>query len=445
MKSVISNAVFGMLDYGAYPIGMLLVAPIVLRYLGPVEYGIWAVATAALSIGGIIASGFGDANIKHVAALRNSADEFILERIVRSAIAIHWILGIAISLAGWLLAPYIAQRVVPADLTQQTICLLSVRIASILVCVRSLETVCISTQRAFERYGAAVRLSLSVRLATLAGAALLAYLGRNIAVIMLATALIYSFGTWLQFIHLRRLLNARTLSPVFHRHSTWALIKFGKYSWLLAVSGVIFWQVDRLFLGVSLGAVAVTSYALCVQLTQPIYGLAASGLHFLFPYLSYRIGTVSRPSLRHSVLLAFVCNLIFVVCAAGILAIVGQRLLAAWAGPAIAKSSALIFRPLLWGSALLALNVTGNYTVLAIGKAQATAWLNIGGGLVMLLMMGWLLPIHGVQGLAIARIVYGALSLAIYLPLVQYLFATGSARSPIPADAAYDYSEVPQI
>jgi O-antigen/teichoic acid export membrane protein len=403
------------------------------------------VATAALSIGGIVASGFGDANIKHVATLRNTDDGAAQERLVRSAVAIHWVLGLAIAIFGWVVAPYIAHRVVPADTSQQTICLLSLRIASLLICVRALETGCISTQRAFERYGAAVRISLSIRLTTLAGAALLAYLGRDVAVIMLATALVYSLGTWLQFIHLRRLLNARSLLPAFHRNSTQALIQLGKYSWLQAVSGVIFWQVDRLFLGVSLGAIAVTSYALCVQLTQPIYGLAASGLHFLFPYLSHRMATVSRASLRHTVLLASACNLAFVVCSAGVLSLFGRRLLAAWAGPAIEASSASIFSPLLWGSALLALTVTGNYAVLAMGKAHIAAWLNIGGGLAMLLMMGWLLPLRGVQGLAVARLVYGALSLAIYFPLIRYLFATKAVRQPIPVDAAYEYSEAPQL
>ncbi len=445
MKAVVSNAVYGMLDYGAYPVGMLLVAPVVLRHLGPVEYGIWAVATAVLSVGGIVASGFGDANIKHVAALRDSDDATARERVVRSAVAIHWVMGLAMALIGWLAAPYIARHVVPADPAQQSVCLISLRIASSLVCVRALETVCISTQRAFERYGAAVRISLGIRLATLTVAALLAYVGRNVGEIMLATAIIYCLGTWLQFAHLRRLLQSRSLLPAFHRASTRALFQFGKYSWLLAVSGVIFWQVDRLLLGVSLGAVAVASYALCVQLAQPIYGLAASGLHFLFPYLSRRLATVSRVSLRKNIIVAFACNLAFVIVATGLLSLFGQRLLAAWAGPAIAKSSALIFQPLVWGSALLGLNVTGYYAVLAMGKAQTAAWLSIGSGLAMLLLMWWLLPLRGAQGLALARLFYGALSLSIYIPLLQYFYANNSVRKSFPADAGYEYSEAGEL
>lgn len=41
MKPHFSNAFYGVLDYASYPIGMLLVAPIVLHKLGAAEYGLW--------------------------------------------------------------------------------------------------------------------------------------------------------------------------------------------------------------------------------------------------------------------------------------------------------------------------------------------------------------------------------------------------------------------
>ena len=70
MRRQISNFVYGLLDYAAYPFGMLALAPIVLRDLGAAQYGVWAVATATVSFGSIVASGFGDANIQQVATRR---------------------------------------------------------------------------------------------------------------------------------------------------------------------------------------------------------------------------------------------------------------------------------------------------------------------------------------------------------------------------------------
>ena len=72
MRRQLSNSIYGVLDYAAYPIGMLLVAPFILRNLGVAQYGIWAVTTSIVNIGSIVASGFGDANTQRIASHRSS-------------------------------------------------------------------------------------------------------------------------------------------------------------------------------------------------------------------------------------------------------------------------------------------------------------------------------------------------------------------------------------
>ena len=74
MRKHLTNAAIGVLDYVSYPVGMLLVAPIVLHRLGASEYGLWMISTAVISAGGIIASGFCDANIQRVAHLRGTGN-----------------------------------------------------------------------------------------------------------------------------------------------------------------------------------------------------------------------------------------------------------------------------------------------------------------------------------------------------------------------------------
>lgn len=56
------------------------------------------------------------------------------------------------------------------DPALREISLWSIEFAGFLAAIRAIETVCISTQRAFERYGAAVRISIAGRLAGLAAA-----------------------------------------------------------------------------------------------------------------------------------------------------------------------------------------------------------------------------------------------------------------------------------
>src|SRR5580658_1829124 len=108
MRKHFTNAAYGVLDYISYPLGMLLVAPIVLHRLGAAEYGLWMIATALISAGGIIASGFSDAGIQRVAYLRGTGDSDVIPHTVRSMLGINLVLGFALALAAWIAAPYAA-------------------------------------------------------------------------------------------------------------------------------------------------------------------------------------------------------------------------------------------------------------------------------------------------------------------------------------------------
>lgn len=430
MRAHLTSAAYGVVDYAAYPIGMLLVSPIVLHHIGIAEYGIWTVATAVVSTGGIIASGFGDANIQHVARLRSSSDTSALPHAIRCIVGINLGLGTALALVGWLLSPQASRHIVSSDAIQQQDCLFSLRIASVLILVRALESVCISTQRAFERYGAAARISVGVRVLTLALAGLLAYTGRGTASIMEVTAALFVLGTAAQFYRLHQFLGDVSFVPAFNATAAKALLGFGVFSWMLAVAGVVFGQIDRLLMGVSLGAVAVASYALCIQLSQPIFGLTASALHFVFPYLSGRVDTISSFDLKRAIARAFAANLLFVSAGVVVLLLFGDRILHAWAGEAIARQAAPIFSLVVLGSALLGLSVTGTYVMLALGRVRTVAWFSVAGGTVMLAMMWWLLPVGGMRGLAIARLGYGSFSLLLYLPLARSLMTNGPSTTP---------------
>ena len=185
---------------------------------------------------------------------------------------------------------------------------------------------------------------------------------------------------------------------------------------------VIFSQADRLFLGVSLGAVTVAAYALCTQLAQPIYGFAASGLHFLFPHLAERHASRAASRVRKTILIASACNLLFVAVGNRDPAALRPEAFCAY-GRALISPEALppIFPIIVWSSALLALNVTGTYALFAFGRIRIVTWLNLAAGATMLLLMVWLLPRFGAYGMAMARLCYGAITLLIYLPLARQL------------------------
>jgi O-antigen/teichoic acid export membrane protein len=432
MKTHLANAAYGILDYAAYPIGMLVVAPIALRNLGVAQYGVWMFATAASITGSIVASGFGDANIRYVSMRRGSGDRLGLLRAVRSTMGIHIAFGVAMALIACALAPFAAVRIASSDPQLQTACLWSLRITSLLILVRAIETVCVSTQRAYERYGVAIGYSVLARLLSLAAVVVLPGARHNVVGVMIATAAFVICGLGLQLLQLKQLLGIHSLWPSFDRDATRALFGFGIFSWIQAVSGVLFGQVDRLITGVALGAAAVASYTLCAQLAQPVYGFAASGLHFLFPHVSARSAGDSLAPLRRAILLAFAANFLMVAVGAIALFLFGGRFLEMWSGPAVAHAGKPILPLLVGSTALQGLSVTGAYTLLALGRVRTVTFLNLAGGIAMLIVAPLLLPRFGAAGMAIARLCYGPFTLLVYVPLIA-LFVRGSHTR---ADAA---------
>ncbi len=421
MRRHFTNAGYGVLDYISYPLGMLLVAPIVLHRLGAAEYGLWMISTAVISMGSIIASGCCDACIQRVAHLRGSSEFHLMRKSVQSMLSINLALGSVLAVCVWIAAPFAALRIAATTLIPIQECTISLRIASVCILARSVESVGVGVRRAFELYRGAVQISTAMRILILASAAMFAWFGQKIAWTLAATAFFLLLGAYLQFRLPRKLLGNAVSWPRFHGGEMRALLGNGFFVWLQAAGGVVFSQLDRILLGVALGALVVAPYSLCVQFAHPIFGLTASGLNFVFPYISSRAGTIASSGMRRTLLKVFVCNLLLVAFGAGFLLLLGDRLLRIWAGPGVALSAAPVLPPIVLGSALMGLSVTGTYAMQALGQFRTVAYISLAGKAAMLVVMIYLMRRHGLQGLATARLYYGAVALLVYVPLLRLL------------------------
>lgn len=423
-----TNAAYGTLDYASYPAGMLLVAPIILHRLGAAEYGLWMVATSVVSGGSIIASGFADAAIQQIAKLRGEGAMTSMEATVRALFTIHLALGCILALFMWCLAPYAAHRLAINPGISPSECKACLRISGIAILVRAIETVPVSVQRAFEEYRGTVRISVAVRLLTLGAAAMLAAKGGRTFSIMLFTLFFLAAGAFFQFACLRRWVALHFIFPGALRHEMHTLLFSGVFVWLQAVSSVLFRQFDRILLGLSMGAAVVAPYSLCVQISEPLFGLTASSLSFFFPYLSGRAGHLPRESSRRLVHRAFIASLVFVSAGAALLLLFGQTIMRIWAGTTMAHSSRGILPVIIASTALSGLSVVGTYAAQALGMFRLVALISILSRCALLILMLVLLHHRGLFGLALARLCYGAASLFVYLPLAQRLSSLGKSN-----------------
>jgi O-antigen/teichoic acid export membrane protein len=210
------------------------------------------------------------------------------------------------------------------------------------------------------------------------------------------------------------LLGGLWLLPSSDRVAMSEVFSYGCFSWVQAVSGCIFNQADRLLIGALLGAVSVGYYSVCVQAAQPIHGLIAAGLHFLFPHLSARLAKAPAPELRRVVLSAFKLNAVVAGVLCMPLVLFSKTILRLWMGASFASQAWPLLSIIAVGFGLLALNVTGHYTLLALAQVRLVAMLNLAGGAAMLFLMFLLIPRFGLKGAAVGRLVYGPITLLMY-------------------------------
>jgi O-antigen/teichoic acid export membrane protein len=336
--------------------------------------------------------------------------------------SINLILSGILAIALWYMAPYVARHIIKVDLELQRICLVSLRIGGGLLLTKSVESVFINTLRAFETYGSSVLVSICSRAAILASAIALTRCERNVVWIMVATLFISASATLAQALALKNRIGSFSLIPSWHRKTVFDIAAFGSFSWLQAISGIAFSNGDRLFVGFFMGAPAVAYYGLCIQAAQPVHGMISSGMHFLFPHLSTRYPVVPLSEIRRKIILALKVNGILVFVLSLLLIVLGSRFLTLWVGPAFGQQSLLIFPTIVCSFALLGMNVTAHYSLLAVGHVRTVTYLNLFAGVAMLLTMAMLIPRHGLQGAALARLIYGPLTCLAYFRLYRIIW-----------------------
>jgi len=409
------NALYCIAEYIAMPVSMLVAAPYLVYKLGLSQYGIWMLVSAILGSMGILSTGFGDATVKYVSAYRGQNNFAGVERTIRATLTINMLLGSLFGLLVWVTAPFAVDHLFKIDPIFRIASIQAIQISAVILAIRSIESVFVSTLRAFERYGPPVKLNVFLRTIVVVSAALLAALGRGVVAIMIATLFWSALIVVLQAIAARRVVGHMNPFPTFNRGALVEVFSFGCFSWLQSLAGVAFSYSDRFLIATLLGTEPLAIYVLCVQVAQPIHGLAASAFNFVFPHISSRheAGEIEGP--ERVFRLASLLSLAVSAALALPLVLGSRQLLSLWMGKQVAHDGHVVLSLLAIAYALMALNVVPHYALLAFGRVRFVAGLNLVSGILLVPLTLALVPSLGLGGAALGRIVYSLLLAIPYL------------------------------
>src|SRR5215467_7062242 len=294
----LKNAAFGICEYLSQPVFMFIATPFLVARLGLEQFGLWMLVSALSGTVGVLNLGVGDATIKYVSFFRGQKNEARMVRAINASLMLSLLLGGASAVAVYASAPLLALHVFKVSLSNQPLAVASIRAGSFILFVKSIDGVLASGLRAFERYALSSSAAMTVRLLTTVCAIILTAAGKNVFVILVATAGATILGLLMQAVALKRLVRSLRIRLTVDREAMSEICGFGIYSWIQGVAGVLFMHADRLVIAALLSTSALTYYTVCLQLTQPIHGVIWAAFGFLFPYISARQHSTSNAAIR---------------------------------------------------------------------------------------------------------------------------------------------------
>jgi O-antigen/teichoic acid export membrane protein len=256
-------------------------------------------------------------------------------------------------------------------------------------------------------------------------------MGRGVAAIMVATLFWSALIVVLQAVAARRVVGPLNPLPTFEIEALAEVFSFGCFSWLQALAGVVFSYADRFLIAAMLGTAPLAIYVLCVQVTQPIHGLAAAAFNFVFPHISSRheAGEIHGP--YRVFRMASMISLALSTALALPMVLFGKPLLALWMGKQVANEGHIVLALLAVAYAFMALNVVPHYALLAFGRARLIAGLNVGAGIMLTILLAALVPAFGLVGAGLGRLAYSMLLAIPYLIASRKAFRSRVQFAPV--------------
>ena len=369
--SLIRNVLTGYLGTAVTTLTGFFVTPLLLRYLGDRQFGLWTLLLTIMAYVGLIELGMYATVSKRVAECLATKDKDRLEVVLGTALAIYLALTVVIITVVCLLLPFIGSvfHLTP-DLT---------RLAQ-----QGLVILCLGRCIAFAFMPEAAALFGAGRMDLVTMGALLITTAAsvwNVFQAMHGGSIVFLSGTTALatlLIGLVNVMNVRRLFPglVIHvrgasRPMARELLKFGSRNSLHSIFGNIAYNSDQIIIALLMTTSAVANYAIAAKLASMVSLLATKPINALLPAYSHARASNDKERefkmFTQSVMLSLIVCMPFAITGC----LLGDRLIRAWVGVGHQAAYSVLFVLLL----TVLLVQPGNASVMIMNATERNIFL----------------------------------------------------------------------
>lgn len=411
------QGVWAMAEYLAYPAMMFIATPLYLKLLGSAQYGQWLLLLTFNGLGGVAGFGMGTVVVRDVSEQRARGDIAGAIAAVRNGLALTLIctgvLCLAIVIVGFTAGPALLNRMG----SSATVGMLFYAAAG-LIALEQIDGIFVGALRGLERFDWSARVEIGSKLATIAAAVGAAWVTHQLGAVILATLALTCVRATVKAAMVSYLLGTGLLLPAWDTRRIKGMLSFSLWTWAQMIGGTLFGTVDRFLVGGMLGASALASYSICLQLAQQVHAVPAAAAQILLPRISRMSDRRQITSITRR---AFVIVALLTGAIALPLVVFGHEILRLWVGSVIADRSAGILRVVVIAYVCLAISSVAYFVLLAMGRARSVAQISLAGGLISLAAAWLLIRNFDLTGAALSRLAYGLLNCIMIVELVRQL------------------------
>lgn len=413
MLKRISGSAWSVLEYGWYPLLLLVTTPWFLHRLGADNYGYWMLLTAIVGLGGVLNTGTGAATIKAVSSRLGEGKG--IESQVRASLGIAMIGGGALATLVLLMFQLGGGSLLGKMGDNSRLIQMTGVVAAILLWLEQIDIVASSALKGAERFAQAAQLEILGKTVQM-GVSMAATWHLATMDALYAALLLGAFARLaLKLVSAKSTLGLKTLLPSTQRMGE--TLKFAKWGWLQGIGGVLFGVADRILIGSILGAASLTYYSIATQLAMQIHAVCAAALSVIFPIVSRKLGAGDNQSILRLARSSIVINIVLASILSLTLLITNDWILNLWLGQEQSRPVAQALLYLLPAYWLMAINVAAHYLLLSMGKIRFLAISNLVAGTLMATAAAIMMHHYGLLGAALSRTLYGVIILVNFIPL----------------------------
>lgn len=420
----------------------LVMLPFNLAHLGQAEYGLWILLGSITIHFSILDLGYSGALVKFMAQYRAHRDTRALNEIASTLFFVFGAIGLLAYgvIAGIAFNLEHVFNITPAQADTGTWILL---IIGVWVTLNFPFSVYGAVMAGFQRYDANNLVAIGSSVAVAIVNVVVLMLGYDLVTLVACTTAVRVVTYFIYRLNAYRIYPDLHISlALFRRDRLREVTGFSIYSSIIDWANKLNYQLDEIVIGVFMGSAAVAVWAVAERIISGTQRLTNQLNGVLFPVVVDSDATQMQERLQNILLQGTRLSLAMVVPIAAALILLADPLLRAWLGdkatPAI-MGAVPVIQILAVAVAIRVGNATGTTVLKGAGRHRMLAFVNLGTGVVNVLLSVILVKSHGLVGVAWGTLIPIALS-AIFI-----VYPAACRRVGLPVGHAVVHSVLPAV